>query len=37
VCGTLNGVHGPSVAGEQTLGIFLAIGKTVLSEDVGQF
>ena len=33
----LNCVHGPTVAGEQALGIFLAVGGTVLAEDVCQF
>jgi len=33
----LNGAHGPPVAGEQAAGVFLAIGGTVLAEDVSQF
>jgi hypothetical protein len=33
----LNCVHGPTMAGEQALGIFLAVGGTVLAEDVCQF
>jgi len=37
-CATaLDGVHGPSVAGEQVISELLAIGGTVLAEDVGQF
>ncbi len=33
----LNGAHGPSVAGEQAIGVFLAVGRAVLAEDVCQF
>jgi hypothetical protein len=33
----LNGAHGPSMAGKQVLGIFLAIGGTILAKDVRQF
>ena len=33
----LDGAHGPPMAGEQALGVLLAIGRTVLAEDVGQF
>jgi hypothetical protein len=33
----LDGAHSPPVAGEQALGVFLAIGGAVLAEDVCQF
>ena len=33
----LDGAHGPSVAGEKTIGVFLAVGRAVLAEDVCQF
>lgn len=33
----LYSAHSPSVAGEQVIGVFLAIGGTVLAEDVCQF
>jgi hypothetical protein len=33
----LDGAHGPSVAGEQAIGVLLAIGRAVLAEDVCQF
>ena len=33
----LNGAHNLPVTGEQALGILLAIGGTVLAEDVSQF
>lgn len=33
----LDGTHRPPVAGEQALGIFLAISGTVLAKDIGQF
>ncbi len=33
----LDGAHGPSVAGKQALGVFLAVGRAVLAEDVCQF
>ena len=33
----LNGAHGPPVAGEQAAGVLLAIGGTVLAENVSQF
>ena len=33
----LNSAHGLPVAGEQALGVLLAIGGTILAEDIGQF
>ena len=33
----LDGAHGPSMAGEKTIGVFLAVGGTVLAEDICQF
>jgi hypothetical protein len=33
----LNGAHGSPMAGKQPIGVLLAIGGTVLAEDVGQF
>jgi hypothetical protein len=33
----LDGAHGPLVAGEQAIGVLLAIGGTVLAEDICQF
>jgi len=33
----LDGAHSPSVAGEKTIGVFLAVGRAVLAEDVCQF
>ncbi len=33
----LNGMHGLSVAGEQAVGVLLAISGAELAEDVGQF
>jgi hypothetical protein len=33
----LDGAHGPSVAGEKTIGVFLAVGRAVAAEDVCQF
>ena len=33
----LDGAHGPPVAGEQAAGVLLAIGGTVLAENVSQF
>jgi hypothetical protein len=33
----LNGAHGPSMAGEQAIGVFLAVGRAILAEDVCQF
>jgi hypothetical protein len=33
----LDGAHGPPVAGEKTIGVFLAVDGAVLAEDVCQF
>ncbi len=33
----LNSAHGLPVAGKQALGVLLAIGGTILAEDIGQF
>jgi len=33
----LDGVHGLAMAGQEACGVFLAIGRSVLAEDVSQF
>lgn len=33
----LDGAHNSPVAGDQAISVFLAVGRTVLAEDVGQF